>query len=199
MFVVSSPSGGGKTSIVRALLGSEPNLRFSVSFTTRPKREGEIEGQDYFFVTKDTFNKMAKDNQFLEYADVFGNFYGTPKIQTEEMLNNGFDIIYDIDWQGGKKLMEARRQDVVSVFVLPPSIEVLKSRLLSRGTDSGDKLKIRLDQACNDILKCELYDYLVVNDSLEQAIAEVRSILHAEALKKERINTKALLDKLLCS
>ena len=196
MLVVSSPSGGGKTTIMQGLIKLEQNLRFSVSVTTREKRDGEIEGKDYFFVTKGKFDQMAKGGALLEHAKVFGNHYGTPKRNTIDILKKGQDIIYDIDWQGGAKLMDACREDVVSVFILPPSMKVLEQRLKSRASDSKEAMKIRLYQAHNDIKKCKLYDYIIVNSSIDEAVSQVRAILTAERIRRSRIDTGKLLKSL---
>jgi guanylate kinase len=186
MFILSSPSGAGKTTIARRLLEAEENLAMSVSVTTRPMREGEVEGNDYFFVARPQFDAMVGEDAFLEWAEVFGNCYGTPRAEIAEGLAKGRDYLFDVDWQGAQQLSQRSGDDVVSVFLLPPSIEALEARLRSRGTDSDEVIGGRMERARNEISHWDAYDYVVVNDDIDACFAKVRTILHAERLKLAR-------------
>jgi guanylate kinase len=186
MFILSSPSGAGKTTISRKLLAAEQDLRMSVSVTTRPKRPGEIEGEDYFFTTPAGFEAMVTDGAFLEWAEVFGYRYGTPKAQIAEGLEAGEDFLFDIDWQGAQQLSQRAGKDVVSVFLLPPSIAELEARLRARRTDSDAVIAGRMERARSEISHWDGYDYVVVNDEIEPCFAKVRAILKAERLRRER-------------
>ncbi len=186
MFVLSSPSGAGKTTISRKLLTSDDNLHMSVSVTTRQQRPGEVDGQDYIFARRPEFDQMVAENAFLEYAEVFGNCYGTPKAQIDAGLRNGKDYLFDIDWQGTQQLSQRAVTDVVRVFLLPPSIAELGSRLSGRGTDSAEVIAGRMARAQSEISHWDGYDYVVVNDDIETCFAKVRTILEAERLKRTR-------------
>lgn len=186
MLVLSSPSGAGKTTISRMLLEQEPDLRMSVSVTTRPKRKGEIEGKDYYFVSHDRFREMVDGDELLEHATVFDNSYGTPAGPVDEALQSGKDVLFDVDWQGAQQMRTRRRSDIASVFILPPSTEELARRLTSRGTDSADVVARRMAKAANEISHYGEYDYVVVNDEVEHCLAQVRAILHAERVKGDR-------------
>ncbi|MEN7538530.1 guanylate kinase [Aurantiacibacter flavus] len=186
MFILSSPSGAGKTTIARKLLAAEQSLAMSVSVTTRPIRPGEKEGQDYFFTERPQFDRMVEAGDFLEWAEVFGNCYGTPRAQISEGLAVGQDYLFDIDWQGAQQLSQAAGPDVVSVFLLPPSIGELEHRLRSRGTDSDEVIRGRMDRAKAEISHWDAYDYVLVNENVEACFEQVRAILQAERLKRER-------------
>ncbi|MDD3797853.1 MAG: guanylate kinase [Novosphingobium sp.] len=186
MFVLSSPSGAGKTTISRMLLNAEDNLHMSVSVTTRPMRPGEIDGKDYIFARQPEFDRMVAEEAFLEWAEVFGNCYGTPKAEIEAGLRNGKDYLFDIDWQGAQQLHQRAGTDVVKVFLLPPSLAELENRLHSRGTDSDEVIRGRMDRARAEISHYGEYDYVVINDDMQTCFANVRSILAAERLKRER-------------
>ena len=186
MLVLSSPSGAGKTSIARRLLAEDDNLVLSVSATTRLPRPNEADGRDYHFVDKDRFDAMVADNAFLEYAEVFGNFYGTPKADVMSVLELGGDVLFDIDWQGTQQVANAARDDLVSVFVLPPSRATLQDRLVSRAQDSEEVVASRMAKASDEISHYREYDYIVVNEDLELAVGAVRSILAAERLRRDR-------------
>lgn len=186
LFVLSSPSGAGKSTISRMLLAAEDNLQMSVSATTRPIRPGEVDGKDYHFVSLDQFRDMVADNAFLEWAHVFGNRYGTPKAPVDAMLEAGRDVLFDIDWQGAQQLHQIAGGDVVRVFILPPSIEELERRLRARGTDSEEVIRGRMDRAANEIAHWDGYDYVLVNDDAQSCFEKVRTILHAERLKRSR-------------
>jgi guanylate kinase len=188
MFILSSPSGAGKTTVARKLLAAEDNLAMSVSVTTRRMREGEVEGRDYFFVDRPRFDAMVGEGAFLEWAEVFGNCYGTPLAHIDEGLAEGRDFLFDVDWQGAQQLSQRAGVDVVSVFLLPPSIAELEARLRARGTDSDDVIAGRMDRARGEISHWDAYDYVVVNDDIERCFAAVRTILHAERLKLARQN-----------
>jgi guanylate kinase len=186
MFVLSSPSGAGKTTLSRLLIEKIPGLRMSVSVTTRAKRPGEVEGRDYLFVDKARFEEMVKRNELLEWATVFDNRYGTPRAPVEAALSSGQDVLFDIDWQGTQQLREKARADVVSVFILPPSAADLEKRLHSRAQDSAEVIRGRMSRASHEMSHWAEYDYIVINRDIDAAFAEVQSILKAERLKRER-------------
>jgi guanylate kinase len=186
MFVLSSPSGAGKTTLSRLLIDRMSGLRMSVSATTRAKRPGEVEGQDYQFVDRAHFERMAEQQELLEWATVFDNRYGTPKAPVEAALSAGQDVLFDIDWQGTQQLREKARQDVVSVFILPPSAADLEKRLHTRAQDSDEVIRGRMSRASHEMSHWAEYDYIVVNHNVDEAFAEVQSILKAERLKRER-------------
>ena len=186
MFILSSPSGAGKTTIARKLLAAEANLSMSVSVTTRPMRPGEVEGPDYYFTDLPRFEAMVADDAFLEWAEVFGNCYGTPRAQVREGLREGCDFLFDVDWQGAQQLSQRAGSDVVSVFLLPPSIAELEQRLRSRGTDSEEVIAGRMARARSEISHWDGYDYVVVNEDVEACFGKVRTILQAERLRRER-------------
>lgn len=186
MFILSSPSGAGKTTIARKLLAAEDNLQMSVSVTTRAKRPGEVEGHDYEFTDRAGFAEMVEAEAFLEWAEVFGNCYGTPRAQIAEALGLGRDFLFDVDWQGAQQLSQRAGSDVVSVFLLPPSIASLEDRLRNRGTDSEEVIAGRMDRARAEISHWDAYDYVVINDSIDDCFDRVRTILHAERLRRER-------------
>ena len=186
MFVLSSPSGAGKTTLSRMLLEREPGLKMSVSATTRPKRPGEVEARDYFFVDKKKFETMVEQGELLEWATVFDNLYGTPRAPVEAALSVGQDVLFDIDWQGTQQLREKARQDVVSVFILPPSAADLEKRLHTRAQDSDEVIRGRMSRASHEMSHWAEYDYIVINRNVDDAFAEVQSILKAERLKRER-------------
>jgi guanylate kinase len=186
MFVLSSPSGAGKTTLSRLLIERMTGLRMSVSVTTRAKRPGEVDGRDYLFVDKARFEEMVKRNELLEWATVFDNRYGTPRAPVEAALSAGQDVLFDIDWQGTQQLREKARADVVSVFILPPSAVDLERRLHSRAQDSADVIRGRMSRASHEMSHWAEYDYIVINRDIDAAFAEVQSILKAERLKRER-------------
>jgi guanylate kinase len=186
MFVLSSPSGAGKTTLSRLLIERMSGLRMSVSVTTRAKRPGEVDGSDYLFVDKARFEEMVKRNDLLEWATVFDNRYGTPRAPVEAALSAGQDVLFDIDWQGTQQLREKARADVVSVFILPPSAVDLERRLHSRAQDSADVIRGRMSRASHEMSHWAEYDYIVINRDIDAAFAEVQSILKAERLKRER-------------
>lgn len=186
LFVLSSPSGAGKSTISRMLLQAEPHLQMSVSATTRAMRPGEVDGRDYHFVDLEEFRRMVSDHEFLEWAHVFGHRYGTPRRPVEEMLAAGQDVLFDIDWQGAQQLFQIAGGDVVRVFILPPSMEELHRRLVSRGTDSSDVIDARMARAANEVSHWDGYDYVLVNDAAEDCFRKVQTILSAERLKRSR-------------
>ncbi|MEO6947591.1 MAG: guanylate kinase [Nitrobacter sp.] len=186
MFVLSSPSGAGKTTLSRLLIKRVQGLSLSVSATTRPMRPGEVDGHDYRFVDKATFEAMVKRDELLEWATVFDNRYGTPRAPVEAALSSGRDVLFDIDWQGTQQLREKARADVVSVFILPPSVADLEKRLHTRAQDSDDVIRGRMDRAAHELSHWAEYDYIVINQNVDEAFAEVQSILKAEQLKRER-------------
>jgi len=186
MLVLSSPSGAGKTTLSRRLLDADPSVALSISVTTRTKRSGEIDGRDYHFIDKPRFNRMVKNGELLEWAEVFGNLYGTPRDPVETALAAGRDILFDIDWQGTQQLREKVRGDMASIFVLPPSITELERRLRQRAQDDEPVIKTRMAKAADELSHWAEYDYVVINDEIERAFADVRTILSAERLKRER-------------
>jgi len=186
MFVLSSPSGAGKTTLSRLLIKRMPGLRMSVSATTRPMRPGEVNGKDYSFVDKATFDAMVKADELLEWATVFDNSYGTPRGPVEAALSAGQDVLFDIDWQGTQQLRQKARADVVSVFILPPSAADLERRLHSRAQDSNEVIRKRMSRASHEMSHWAEYDYIVINHDVDEAFSEVQSILKAERLKRER-------------
>ena len=186
MFVLSSPSGAGKTTLSRLLIKRMPGLRMSVSATTRPMRPGEVNGKDYSFVDKATFDAMVKADELLEWATVFDNSYGTPRGPVEAALSAGQDVLFDIDWQGTQQLRQKARADVVSVFILPPSAADLERRLHSRAQDSNQVIRKRMSRASHEMSHWAEYDYIVINHDVDEAFSEVQSILKAERLKRER-------------
>jgi guanylate kinase len=198
MLVVSSPSGAGKTTLTRNLLEQEENVSLSVSVTTRERRSSEIEGSHYYFITKRRFESMRDSDELLEYAEVHGNYYGTPREPVEKALAAGRDMLFDIDWQGTQQLYAKMRSDVVSVFVLPPSAEELKHRLERRAEDSGDVIIRRLKNAAEEIPHWNEYDYVLVNRDLDKSFVRLRAILTAERLKRVlRPNLEGFVAELL--
>ncbi len=186
MLVLSSPSGAGKTSISRALLARDGNLSLSVSATTRPQRQGETDGKDYHFVATEDFEALVAADELLEHARVFGHLYGTPKAPVEAALSAGHDVLFDVDWQGTQQLAERARDDLVSVFILPPSTEELEQRLRSRARDPEDVVQSRMAKAADEMSHWAEYDYVIVNRDFEGSIVEVQAILAAERLRRER-------------
>lgn len=186
MFILSSPSGTGKTTIARMLLDEVDGIGMSVSVTTRPMRPGEVDGKDYHFVDGETFNRMVDEGEFLEWASVFGHCYGTPKAQIKAGLKDGRDFLFDIDWQGTQQLYQRMETDVVRVFLLPPSIAELEHRLRSRATDSEEVIRGRMERARAEISHWDGYDYVVVNNDIGECYAKVRTILEAERMKRAR-------------
>lgn len=186
MLVLSSPSGAGKTTLSRKLLAQDADVALSVSVTTRKMRPGENEGRDYRFIDRKQFDAMVDSDELLEWAEVFDNYYGTPKKPVMEALATGRDVLFDIDWQGTQQLREKARADLVSVFVLPPSIPELERRLRTRAQDDYETIHRRMAKAADEMSHWAEYDYVVINRDLEQAFADVAAILAAERLKRER-------------
>jgi guanylate kinase len=186
MFVLSSPSGAGKTTLTRMLISEIPELKMSVSVTTRPMRPGEEEGRDYYFVDQKRFDEMVAQDELLEWAQVFDNCYGTPRQPVEEALAAGRNVLFDIDWQGTQQLRGRAPKDVVSVFILPPSVQALEQRLHTRAQDSDDVIRGRMKKAGDEMSHFDAYDYIVINDNIGIAFESVKSILRAEQLKLER-------------
>ncbi len=186
MFVLSSPSGAGKTTLSRMLLKADRNVELSVSVTTRPKRPGEVEGRDYYFIDLPRFEAMVKKHELLEWAEVFNYRYGTPRRPVEKALRSGRDVLFDIDWQGTQQLREKARDDLVSVFILPPTIKELHRRLQRRAQDSRAIIVSRMAKAAGEMSHWPEYDYVIVNRDIDEAFAQVRAILAAERLKRER-------------
>ena len=186
MFVLSSPSGAGKTTLSRMLIRDVAGLRLSVSATTRPMRPGEVDGKDYHFVDATRFQTMINGGELLEWAKVFDNHYGTPRAPVDAALSAGEDVLFDIDWQGTQQLRDKAAQDVVSVFILPPSVPDLEQRLRSRAQDSDDVIRNRMHKAGDEMSHWDAYGYIVINRDVDEAFDAVRAILFAERLKRER-------------
>ncbi|MDP7670058.1 MAG: guanylate kinase [Alphaproteobacteria bacterium] len=186
MLVLSSPSGAGKTTISRTLLEREDNLAMSVSVTTRDKREEEVAGGDYHFIDKSEFNLMVNRKELLEYAKVFDNYYGTPRAPVEEELAKGHDVLFDVDWQGAQQLKQNAGDDLVGIFILPPSTAELERRLHGRAQDSDEVVAVRMAQAADEMSHWDAYDYIIVNDDVEDSVTRVQAILQAERLRRKR-------------
>ena len=186
MLVLSSPSGAGKTTLSRMLLKADHHVELSVSVTTRPQRRGEVDGRDYHFIDLHRFQAMVKSGKLLEWADVFGHCYGTPRRPVEKALQAGRDVLFDIDWQGTQQLSEKARDDLVSVFILPPTVKELERRLKRRAQDSHDIIGSRMAKAAGEMSHWPEYDYVIVNRDKDEAFAEAKAILAAERLKRER-------------
>jgi guanylate kinase len=188
LLVLSSPSGAGKTTITRELVARDGNLRMSVSVTTRPQRAGEVDGQHYHFIGRERFEEMVAKGELLEHATVFGNCYGTPRAPVEAALSAGGDIVSDIDWQGTQQLKASVRGDLVSVFILPPSMAALEERLRTRAQDSAEVVRARMAKSTDEMSHWPEYDYVVVNynDDLEASVRRVQAILAAERVKRDR-------------
>jgi guanylate kinase len=186
MLVLSSPSGAGKTTLSRALLAETDNLEMSVSATTRQMRPGEVEGVDYFFVEPVDFNLMINRDELLEHAKVFGNYYGTPRAAVEKALSAGNDVLFDIDWQGAQQLAQKMRDDLVSIFILPPSTSALENRLKTRAQDSDEVVAQRMSKAAEEISHWREYDYVVVNDDVDKCLSQIKAILKAERVRCNR-------------
>ena len=198
LFMVAAPSGAGKTSLVKAVLEKHPSLRMSVSYTTRPKRTNETPGTDYWFVNVEEFEALKKDHELLEYAQVFDNFYGTGRAQVQELFDEGFDVLLEIDWQGARQVRKAMRESA-SIFILPPSREELEKRLRGRSTDSAEVIQRRLRDSVSDMSHWDEFDYIIVNDDFECAVNDLSSIIagKGEALTRSRADLPPLLDNLL--
>lgn len=190
MFVMSSPSGAGKTTITRALLKKNADVTISISATTRQRRAGEVHGQDYFFVSTEDFRNMVDNGEMLEHAKVFDNYYGTPRAPVEEALSSGKDVIFDIDWQGTQQLREMAREDLATVFILPPSRGDLEKRLRARSKDTMESeadIRGRMSKAADEMSHYSEYDYVIINNDIDEAIGKAQLILNAERLKRRRI------------
>lgn len=186
MLVLSSPSGAGKTTISRALLDGDPDIGMSVSVTTRPPRPGERDGVDYYFIDGPRFEEMVARDELLEHAEVFGNRYGTPRAKVEALLADGKDVLFDIDWQGTQQVSQKAATDLVSIFILPPSVGELEARLRARAQDPEEVVRGRMAKAADEMSHWAEYDYIIVNRDIDRSVTEARSILAAERLKRER-------------
>ena len=188
LYVISAPSGAGKTSLVHALLDTLSGISLSISHTTRPARTGEEHGKHYYFVDVEQFEQQIANEDFLEYANVFGNYYGTSQSTVRELLEKGDDVILEIDWQGAAQIRE-KFADVISIFILPPSHTELENRLRNRSTDSDEVIQQRLQEATSDMQQCKFFDYIVINDNFDQALQDLVSIFHSNRLSTQRVLT----------
>ena len=187
LIILSSPSGAGKSTLSKRVLEDDPDVSFSVSATTRQPRVGEVDGKDYYFKTRDAFMELVDTGGMLEHAEVFGNLYGSPIAPVEAAIENGKDVLFDVDWQGGQQIRNSRlKESVVSIFILPPSIAELESRLRKRGQDSDDVIEGRMDQSRSEISHWAEYDYVLVNDDVDAAEVKLQAILTAERLRRDR-------------
>jgi guanylate kinase len=186
LFIMSSPSGAGKTTLSRKLLAQDKNITMSVSVTTRNPRPGEVDGKDYHFISKAEFDEMIAKDALLEWATVFGNKYGTPKAPVERALEQGKDVLFDIDWQGTQQMAQAMREDLVRVFILPPDVDSLQQRLINRAQDSPSVVAKRMAEASKEISHWPEYDYVIVNDIVEESHRQIVAILTAERLRRRR-------------
>jgi guanylate kinase len=186
MLVFSSPSGAGKSTISKAILGIHENLAMSISATTRPIRPGEVDGKDYIFIDQAKFDQMVERRELLEYATVFGNSYGTPRAPVEETLSHGHDVMFDVDWQGTQQLKQNAREDLVSIFILPPTIVELERRLYARAQDTAEVVKGRMAKATSEMSHWAEYDYVIINHDLDESVKQVEAILAAECLRRDR-------------
>ncbi len=184
--IISSPSGAGKTTLSRLLMEKEPHIVMSVSVTTRPPRPGEVDGRDYHFIDEEEFFRLRDTGGLLEWAEVFGNYYGTPRQRVEEAFETGHDVLFDVDWQGAQQIVEALRCDVVTIYLLPPSGRALAERLRKRAQDPEEVIHRRMAGAAGEIAHWAEYQYVVINKELEEALNDIRGILRAEHLKRER-------------
>jgi len=200
LYIIAAPSGAGKTSLVGGLIARKADVRVSVSHTTRAMRRGEQDGADYFFISEAEFSGMVKQHVFLEYAEVFGNLYGTSKHKIDETLSTGTDVILEIDWQGARQVRKLR-PDVISVFIIPPSLASLRQRLEKRGQDSAEVIAGRLQKAVRDIAHYREFDYLIVNDQFEEALNNLEAIFtcHRLQLRRQQASLRERLDELLSS
>lgn len=195
IITLSSPSGVGKTTIAKRILTDDPNITLSTSTTTRPKRINEFDGKDYYFVNEEIFKEMIAKNEFVEYVHIFNAYYGSSKKEVETRLNSGNDILFDIDWQGSESFKKFMPERVVNIFILPPSMDELEKRIRTRGTESEEQIKLRLDKSYHEISRCQNHDYCLVNDDMEKCIAKIKCIIEAERIKRTRHNE--LITKLL--
>jgi guanylate kinase len=186
LLILSSPSGAGKSTLSRMLMDWDPTMRFSVSATTRKPRPGEVEGRDYYFLAQQEFAENVRKGEMLEHAEVFGNFYGSPRAPVDEAMKNGRDTLFDIDWQGGQQIKQAMRGDVTSVFILPPSIAELERRLRSRAQDSDAEISKRMAKSRDEISHWAEYDYVLVNDDLRKTFEQLTDILQVERMRRDR-------------
>jgi guanylate kinase len=186
MLVLSSPSGAGKTTLSRLLLDADSNVELSISVTTRPRRLSEVDGRDYHFIDQRKYDAMVRNGELLEWATVFGFSYGTPREPVERALGGGRDVLFDIDWQGSQQLVKKCRSEVATIFILPPSLSELEKRLRRRAEDSEDIIRKRMEKATDELAHWAEYDYVIVNHDLDQAFADVRTVLAAERLRRER-------------
>ncbi len=199
LIIISSPSGAGKSTLCSMIVKNDADIKLSISATTRKQRPGEIEGQHYFFISKEKYDQMLLDDQFLEHAHIFENYYGTPKKMVQDGISEGFDVLFDIDWQGARQLLKKfNKEEVVTIFILPPSMEELHKRLKSRAQDNEETVLKRMEKAKDEVSHYHEYDYVVINDDLEKTYQKICQIIAIHRIKRaDKENTKSFVTKLL--
>ncbi|MFC1659812.1 guanylate kinase [Pseudomonadota bacterium] len=199
MIILSSPSGAGKSTLSRLLIKFDKNIKLSISATTRPRRNNEVNGKDYHFITKEKYKKMVKNHEFLETAEVFGNYYGSIQKTIQEMLNNGNDVLFDIDWQGAKQITEEVNPDnLLKIFILPPSLSELEKRLKRRAQDKKETIKLRMNKAKDEISHYDEYDYVIINDDLKEAFRTIQHIIESKRIfNTKKKGLKDFIDKIV--
>lgn len=188
MLILSSPSGGGKSSLAKALLKIDESIKLSISATTRGIRPGEIDGINYYFKTLKEFENLIKENKFIEYANIYGNYYGTLKEEVTNILAKGFDVLFDIDWHGTQSIKSKRPNDVVTIFISPPSLDILKKRIIQRARDTEEVIERRLQLVSKEMKWSYEYDYVVINDNFDETLTKIQNILNAERAKTRRLD-----------
>lgn len=199
LIIISSPSGAGKSTLCKMIVQNDQDIKLSISATTRKQRPGEIEGQHYFFISKEKYDQMIKEDQFLEYALIFENYYGTPKKMVNDELKNNCDVLFDIDWQGARQLSEKfGKEDILTIFILPPSMSELHNRLKTRAQDKEEEVLKRMEKARDEVSHYDEYDFILVNDNLEKTYQKIRKIISAYRIKRmNKEDVKLFITKLL--
>jgi len=199
LIVISSPSGAGKSTLCKMIIKNDPDVKLSISATTRKQRPGEIDGQDYFFISKEKYDQMIDNQEFLEHAHIFDNYYGTPEKMVKDELENGNDVLFDIDWQGARQLFQKfKKEDVVTIFILPPSMDELHKRLQTRAQDNEEVVLRRMEKAKDEVSHYDEYDFVLINDDLEKTYQKIHRIISAHRIKRvNKENTKSFVTKLL--
>ncbi len=199
LIIISSPSGAGKSTLCKMIVQNDQTTKLSISATTREKRPKEVDGKDYFFVSKQEYEKLVKNNQFLEHAKIFDNFYGTPQENVRRELQIGNDVLFDIDWQGARQVFQKfNKDDILTIFILPPSIKILQERLRNRAQDSEEVVKIRMQEAKSEVSHYDEYDFILVNENLDETYQKIKSIINCHRIKRAKArNIKAFVNNLL--